>query len=322
MVKEKNCVYLKTDPYIPLQQRDKDGELVEGGFNNSRVLDLYQSLGFQHQPLKQGYDMLNQCRWMSILYLENKTKEQIFKEFSSKTRQNIKNALKNNIKIRKLEYNELPILVDFVYKTGEKRHFDGLSLEYYQEQYQCFGNKAQAYYAYLDIEEYADRIDKDIEKEKSLIKNAEENLKTNPHSKNSQSRLKTAESHLLSLYKREEEAKELKEKYGKELGLAAAMFVFCGKEVVYLMSGSDDRYKKFKAPYALQWEIIQKAIDEGYQRYNFYGISGYFQQDQEGYGVFDFKRGFNAVVVELVGIFVYPIKPLIYKIFKIKNSQG
>ena len=53
--------------------------------------------------------------------------------------------------------------------------------------------------------------------------------------------------------------------------------------------------------------MIQKAIDEGYSMYNFYGISGYFEKDQDGFGVFDFKRGFNAEIVELIGDFTLPI---------------
>lgn len=100
------------------------------------------------------------------------------------------------------------------------------------------------------------------------------------------------------------------------------MYIFYGKEVVYLMSGSNDAYKKFKAPYALQWTMIQKAIEQGYTEYNFYGISGLFEPDQEGYGVFDFKRGFNAVVVELVGNFILPLHTMLFDVYKKKNHLG
>ena len=37
--------------------------------------------------------------------------------------------------------------------------------------------------------------------------------------------------------------------------------------------------------------------------------------EQEGYGVFDFKRGFNAVVHEYIGNFILPCKPFIFKIY-------
>lgn len=318
-LKKENCVYLETDPYIPLRQRDKDGQIVSDGWNHLEVVDQYKEMGFAHLPLKQGYDMSKQCRWMSVLYLMDQTKEQVFKSFPSKTRQNIKNSLKYNIKVRKLERDELSILHDLVSMTGERRHFSSLSLEYYQEQYDYFKDKAQAYYAYLDIDAYVDNICQSIEKEKEVIQQAKLHLQENPHSKNSQNRLHTATLHLESLYKRQEEAKLLQKEHGHQLGLAAAMYIFYGKEVVYLMSGSNDAYKKFKAPYALQWTMIQKAIEQGYTEYNFYGISGLFEPDQEGYGVFDFKRGFNAVVVELVGNFILPIHPVLFDVYKKKN---
>ena len=62
-------------------------------------------------------------------------------------------------------------------------------------------------------------------------------------------------------------------------------------------------------------QFIQEAIDEGYDLYNFYGISGYFRKDEEGYGVFDYKRGYNAVVREYIGNFILPCKPFIFKIY-------
>lgn len=93
------------------------------------------------------------------------------------------------------------------------------------------------------------------------------------------------------------------------------MFLFYKGEVYYLSSGSNERYKKFKGPYALQWYIIQKTIEEGNHTYNFYGISGLFKPEEEGYGVFDFKRGFNAVVHEYIGNFILPCKPFIFKIY-------
>ena len=61
--------------------------------------------------------------------------------------------------------------------------------------------------------------------------------------------------------------------------------------------------------------MIQTAIEEKYDFYNFYGISGYFNKGEDGYGVFDFKRGFNATVVELIGNYILPVKPLMFSIY-------
>ena len=158
-------------------------------------------------------------------------------------------------------------------------------------------------------------IVKAFNKEESVIEESNANLKQNPYSKNSKNRLKVATMHLEALHKREVEAKKIQGEYKEELPLAAAMYITYGIEKVYLMSGSNDTYKSFRGPYALQWYMIQKAIDEHLDYYNFYGISGLFHPGDEGYGVFDFKRGFNAQVVELVGNFILPIHPILFKLY-------
>lgn len=199
--------------------------------------------------------------------------------------------------------------------SSEKQHFEALPLSYYEEQYDYFKDHAQAYYVYLDVKDYAKQIQEEIKQEESVIEESNANLKQNPYSKNSKNRLKVAIMHLEALHKREVEAKKLQEEYKEELPLAAAMYITYGNEKVYLMSGSNDTYKSFRGPYALQWHMIQKAIDEHLDYYNFYGISGLFHPGDEGYGVFDFKRGFNAKVVELVGNFILPIHPILFKLY-------
>jgi peptidoglycan pentaglycine glycine transferase (the fourth and fifth glycine) len=62
---------------------------------------------------------------------------------------------------------------------------------------------------------------------------------------------------------------------------------------------------KFKGQYFLNNEMIKYAIDNGYEKYNFYGITGDFTEDSPMYGLFDFKRGFGANVEELIGEFTY-----------------
>lgn len=322
-VKNRNALYLKIDPYVPYQQHDPDGKVSEGGFCNQRIVEQLQSCGFEHQGFTVGYDMSNQCRWMSVLDVRGKNEEQLLKEMNAQTRQNVKNTIKNGIKVRELAYDELDILYDIVNRTGERRGFEYLPLSYYQQEYEIFGDHAKAYFSYLDLDDYKKRIEEEWEKEERNIEIAQEGLRENPHSKNSTNRLKSAQSHMEALKKRKLEAQQLYEECGSIVPLAAALFLFYGKEVIYLTSGSNDQYKKFKGPYALQWELIKMTLQKGYDFYNFYGISGLFEKDEDGYGVFDFKRGFHADVIELLGDFIMPIHPFAYRNYmrlqKIKN---
>lgn len=95
------------------------------------------------------------------------------------------------------------------------------------------------------------------------------------------------------------------EKYGTEgdyVPLAASMFVKDEREVVYLYSGSRRELQKYNGSYAIQWLMINTALELGLTRYNFYGV-----KPVAGNGVYKFKQGFRGQVEELLGTFVLPI---------------
>ena len=103
------------------------------------------------------------------------------------------------------------------------------------------------------------------------------------------------------------------------------MFMLYGDEIVYLFSGSYEDVMSFCGQYRLQWEIIKYAADNGYKRYNFYGINDVFNPKGKDYGVYLFKKGFNGYVEELLGSYtldidgiskVYNVLRKIKKLFK------
>lgn len=96
--------------------------------------------------------------------------------------------------------------------------------------------------------------------------------------------------------------------------LSTAMFMTYGDEVVYLFSGSDEKYMhEYNAQYLIQWRMIKYASENGFKKYNFYGIQGLPDKNSKGYGIYRFKKGFGGHVVELVGSFELPInKPFYY----------
>ena len=153
------------------------------------------------------------------------------------------------------------------------------------------------------------------------VAETEEILKTNPSVKK-QKKLKTDMEYLNSLQKKLDGVKQLQNKHGDTLPLAAAFFIKYRDQMFYLVGASEYEYRTYKGPYAIQWHMIRKAKQLGCTRYNFYGISGYFKEGEEGYGVFDFKRGFNAVVEEYIGNFILPVKPAVYNIYNMLKKQN
>ncbi len=80
--------------------------------------------------------------------------------------------------------------------------------------------------------------------------------------------------------------------------LAVGIFSFYGPLVSYLHGASSNEMRNLMAPHALQWSIIEKAIQEKFLFYDFYGID-----ELKWPGVSKFKAGFSGEVYKFPGTF-------------------
>jgi len=135
-------------------------------------------------------------------------------------------------------------------------------------------------------------------------------------SKKKQNELKVCMELKEELAKKIEDAHKLKEEHGEVIDMASSMFLIYGDEIVYLFSGAYDEFMRFDAQYILQWEMIKYALKNGYNRYNFYGISNKFTKDDPMYGIYTFKKGFDGRVVELIGEYDLVIRKIKYFLYK------
>ena len=107
--------------------------------------------------------------------------------------------------------------------------------------------------------------------------------------------------------------------------LSAAMFMLYGDEVIYLFSGSDEKYmKEYNAQYLIQWHMIKYAVEHKYKTYNFYGIQGLPDKSSKDYGIYDFKKGFTSDetgrVIELIGSFELPTNIPFYHLHQLLSK--
>ena len=94
------------------------------------------------------------------------------------------------------------------------------------------------------------------------------------------------------------------------------MFMLIQPEVIYLSSGNYEEFLKFDSQYLIQWELIKYGIANKFKKHNFYGIPADINTHPKDYGIYEFKRGFNGYVEELIGEFELPIT-WHYKLFKL-----
>lgn len=309
-IKEKKGYRLIIDPYIPYVERDIDGKEVENGIDNRYVDKYLKKIGYK--SLKNNA----QVKWTFVLDT-NKSIEELLSDMKPNTRNCINKTLnKFKLIVEEIPYEKLDVFKRITQDTCDRRHFVDRSLSYYQNMYKIFGDKLKTLVCKLDLNLYIDELKserKELERKIEELSDSNSNLKKKEQFKKD----------ILNINDRISNAIELKDKHGDELILSGAMFVLYGSEIVYLFSGSYDEYMKFNGQYRLQYEMIKYASEHNYKRYNFYGIRDLYEKNYEkDYGVYEFKKGFNGYVEELIGAYeikanyIYTIHHILKKIFK------
>lgn len=76
--------------------------------------------------------------------------------------------------------------------------------------------------------------------------------------------------------------------------LASAVVINFGKTVTYLHAASSSLKPKLRAPYLMQWKIIEDAKNSGAEIYDFWGVAATDSPNDPWSGVTNFKKGFGG----------------------------
>ena len=310
-IKEKNGYIFRVDPYLIYRERDLDGNIVEDGEDNREVVKNLESLGFK----KVSEDETEQVTWMFSLGLEGKTEEQILKEMKPNTRNQIKKTEKFGITVNEISYDELDRFQSIMEETSKRKGFSNRKLSYYQDMYKLFHDREEVKYfiTELNLKKYIEGLEQEM-KEKEDKMNSLSDAKYNDGAK------KNLTNEIASFEKRIKESKEIIDSTGKDIiTLSGSMFMLIQPEVIYLASGNYEEYMKFNSQYLIQWELIKYGIKHGFKKHNFYGIPANINEHPKDYGIYEFKRGFNGYVEELIGEYELPIT-WHYKLMKLINK--
>ena len=217
------------------------------------------------QPRYKAVGEYGQVKWIYTLDPRGKSEEELFRSFRKGHKLSIRYATERyGMRVRELRTSELSTLKELVDEAGEKHEFRAASEEYFREMKEAFSEKVKFLVAEMPREL--------AESGKTLAEYSAEGGKK------------------VSVGK--------KELSGEMVATAGAMFIEYGGELVYLFSGSREKYKKYGGPHLIQWEMIKYAREKGL-KYNFYGT-----KPVEGDGVHAFKTGFHGEVEEYIGTFM------------------
>lgn len=172
------------------------------------------------------------------------------------------------------------------------------------------------YIAYLKPDVYYEHTKSLLEEEIKNNQEIEAKMKVD-NVGNKLLKKKETSDKLLNKYRLElEKAEKFKKEHPDGLDVGCLLSLRSGSEYLTLSSGVLEEYKSFTPKYLMYEHHIKEAYKEGFKYCNFYGITGDFDPNNKYYGIYEFKKGFNGNVIELVGQFELPITKF-YSIFQI-----
>ena len=93
-LKKKGAAFLKIDPYVIHLERDTNGNIVEGGIDNTELVDHLKNIGFIHHGYNIDSSKELQPRWMFTLNLKDKSVDELMMNMIKPTRKNVKQTIK------------------------------------------------------------------------------------------------------------------------------------------------------------------------------------------------------------------------------------
>ena len=295
------------------QQRNLDGEIVEDGWNNKQSVQNLEKLGYKKVQIKD----MEQVGWMFSLNLEGKTEKDILKEMKPNTRNTIRKASKIGTTIRELDYDELDKFQSIMEETGERKNFSIRKLDYYQDMYKLFHDKGEIKYVIteLNLKQYIERLNNEQQEKKKELEKLND-------AKYNDGKRKAINNEIASIEKRKKEAIEIRKHKNKDIiTLSGSMFIMIQPEIIYLSSGNYSEYMQFNSQYLIQWDMIKYGLENNFKKHNFYGIPANINLHPKDYGIYEFKRGFNGEVEELIGEYELPISIHYYIMKLIKKIR-
>lgn len=312
-VKKEGGYLLRIDPYVEAVSRDKDGNQVEG-FDRRFTKDYLKELGFKEVVAQKMGDTV-QAKFLYAIDLKGNL-EDVMKDMDSKTRQMIRKNEKLGIVTRVGSREDIPLFTEIMEDTSNRRHFENRGLSFYQDMYDFLSKENHIAFIFAELD--MDLAFQKIQEERTAIDKAcidRERKRQKGLCNEEKVKIKEKEEKeaLERLAKREDELTVLQEKYGKKITLGAILYVFFGNEVASVFGGCYEDLKAYQPFYTIHYEMIKYAIENHYERYNFYAIQNHIDKEDSQYGIYMFKRGFGGHVIELLGEFILPVhKPVYY----------
>jgi len=177
--KKKHIIFIKIDPYYSYQERDCDGNIVEGGKDNKELVAYLKKLGYHHHGLHQDISHELQPRWIEVLDIKDKTYDDVFKNMRKTTKKRINRSKNSGLKLIEVENKEqLKEFKALMQDTAARRGFIDRPLSYYEKMFEILKKENMLKILFVeisfkDMKETAEKELVEINKVLKEIKNGE-----------------------------------------------------------------------------------------------------------------------------------------------------
>ncbi|AZZ60359.1 aminoacyltransferase [Oenococcus sp. UCMA 16435] len=311
-------LFIRIRPNIAYAKYTEKGKLI--GEKNTDIAEKLNSMAVDHQLPQIGFSTSSEPEWQFVKDLTEVDPKQVVKSYNRQAKYHLNKNKQFGVKLRQISKDELPAFKRITQQTADRLHYHDKSLDFYETLFDTYGEKAKFIFAEINFKNYLESIEKDLT---NIQKSLTEIIGQDYHNISDLSTFSaSAKRHLseglkteTALQKRLEEAKKMRQEAKQDIVLVSvALFVVENQEVVYLYSGSDEKYEDLFAPYEIQDTMITEAVKKSIPLYNFYGVSGKFDGSD---GVLGFKTHFNGYTREMVGSFDFPVQKTKYRFYRL-----
>lgn len=310
-LQKKGYIYVTIDPYVVNIKRGENGQPLETSDRSNILLQRMKELGYVHQGFNTYFETLKP-RWNMITKVDPSIN--LFSKLEKSTRSKIRSLNSSGVHIYRGTADDIILFYNLIQKKHTKR-----DLNYYLDYYETFNKKNmfEIYFAALNPSEYLiscrKRYEEELESNNEIVTFMENNVNIEENTINK----KIESDRLLNIYQKNLIfATDLLKKHKENILLNTTAVIKYGKEIFFLIDGFNPKHKSLSAAPLLKWSIMDKYAKEGYQTIHHNGITGDFNKYNKYYGLYQFKKAFDAEIVEYIGEFNFVINHRIYSTYQ------
>lgn len=143
--RKKKGIVVEISPNVEARPRDRKNNILPGKDHLDVKAEL-ERIGYKY------LGEVGQVKWQYVLEFTGQTAEELFRDFRTDHRQRIRRAEREEVRVRELEMDELPILKQIAAEAGERHGFQDPQMAYYRSVKKHFGEKVKFLVAELPAE--------------------------------------------------------------------------------------------------------------------------------------------------------------------------